>query len=113
MTKQTSTRKSLLVSVIALMCCFAMLLGTTYAWFTDSVSSAGNTIQSGTLKVDLFHGDVSIKENPTHEIFDYKHWEPGFTAVETLKVVNLGTLAQQYKLSLSIAPGSEKPGPNG
>ncbi len=117
MTKHTSTRRSLLVSVIALVCCFAMLLGTTFAWFTDSVSSEGNTIQSGTLKVDLLHKDddqwISLKNQPTHKIFDYAHWEPGYTRVETLKVENLGTLALQYKLALSIAPGSEKTGPNG
>ena len=82
MTKHTSTRRSLLVSVIALVCCFAMLLGTTFAWFTDSVSSEGNTIQSGTLKVDLLHKDddqwISLKNQPTHKIFDYAHWVPYF-----------------------------------
>ena len=116
MTKHTSTRRSLLVSVVALVCCFAMLLGTTFAWFTDSVSSEGNTIQSGTLKVDLLHKDddqwISLKNQPTHKIFDYAHWEPGYTRVEALKVENLGTLALQYKLSLSVSSGAVL-GPNG
>ena len=118
MKKQNSTRKSLMLSAVALLCCFVMLLGTTYAWFTDTVTSAGNTIQSGSLKIDLLHktGEdkwTSVKETPDHKVFDYDKWEPGFTAVEMLKVVNLGTLALQYKLALSIAPGSEKTGPNG
>ena len=117
MTKQTSTRKSLFVSVIALVCCFAMLLGTTYAWFTDSVTSEGNTIQSGTLKIDLLHrvGEdewVSLKEATDHKIFDYDKWEPGFTAVETLKVQNQGKLALQYKLSFGTTE-TEVVGENG
>ena len=113
-----NTKVSLISSVMALLLCFAMLLGTTYAWFTDQVTSAGNTIESGSLKIDLLHktGDnewTSVKEKPGHKIFEYKHWEPGFTAVETLKVVNLGTLALRYQLSLVVQINSAELGENG
>ena len=37
MTKTRSTKSALISSVIALLLCFTMLLGTTFAWFTDSV----------------------------------------------------------------------------
>ena len=47
------TKRSLLASSIALLLCFAMLLGSTFAWFTDVVTSSGNKIQSGSLKLDL------------------------------------------------------------
>ena len=118
MKKQNSTRKSLMLSAVALLCCFVMLLGTTYAWFTDTVTSAGNTIQSGSLKIDLLHktGEdkwTSVKETPDHKVFDYDKWEPGFTAVEMLKVVNLGTLALRYQLSLVVQINSAELGPNG
>ena len=53
MTKTKSTKRALLMSALALLMCVSMLIGSTFAWFTDSVTSAGNTIQSGTLKVDL------------------------------------------------------------
>ncbi|MBQ7378954.1 MAG: leucine-rich repeat protein [Clostridia bacterium] len=117
MTKQKNTRRSLFVSVIALVCCFAMLLGTTFAWFTDSVSSEGNTIQSGTLKIDLSHktGEdawTSLKKEPGHKVFNYEHWEPGYTRVEALKVENLGSLALKYQLSLEVAVGSADIGEN-
>ena len=46
-------KRSLFSSILSLFLCVAMLLGTTYAWFTDSVTSAGNKIVSGSLKVDL------------------------------------------------------------
>lgn len=53
MTKTKTTKRALFGSVIALALCFTMLLGTTYAWFTDSAASSGNIIQSGTLNIDL------------------------------------------------------------
>ncbi len=109
--------RSVFTSVIALVCCFAMLLGSTFAWFTDTVFSTGNVIQSGSLKVDMSHkvGNswISIKANPTHKVFNYKKWEPGYTRVENFKVENLGTLALQYKLSIAVDNGTEVLGENG
>lgn len=101
MTKIGSTKRSLMMSVMALFLCFTMLLGTTYAWFTDSVTSAGNKIMSGTLKVDLELLDEegnwnSIKEDKD-PIFNYDKWEPGYTDVKILKVENEGTLALKWK----------------
>ena len=49
------TRHALVLSCISLMTCFAMLLGTTFAWFTDSVTSGVNRIVSGNLDVELYH----------------------------------------------------------
>ena len=44
---------------------------------------ATTKLSPGTLKVDLIHVDdgkeVSIKDNPSHKIFDYDKWEPGYT----------------------------------
>ena len=117
MKQKNSTRKSLVLSVLSLLCCFAMLLGTTYAWFTDTVTSAGNTIQAGNLKIDLLHKVdnqwISLKETTDHKVFDYDRWEPGYTRVELLDIQNLGTLALQYKLSLGIESGTEDVGKNG
>ena len=78
-----------------------MLIGTTFAWFTDSVTSTGNKIQSGTLSLDLLVYDktagdyVSIK-NTEDAIFNYEKWEPGYTEVKLLQVKNLGTLALKW-----------------
>ena len=48
-----STRSAFLTSLTSLVLCFAMLLGTTFAWFTDTASTAVNKIQAGTLDVQL------------------------------------------------------------
>ena len=95
------TKRSLFMSVMSLLLCCSMLLGTTWAWFTDDVTSSKNKIQSGSLKVDLELRDPvsgewnSVKEN--HDpLFDYSYWEPGYTDVKILKITNKGTLALKW-----------------
>ncbi len=100
MTKIKSTKRALLFSAVSLLMCVSMLIGSTFAWFTDSVTSAGNKIQSGTLKLDLElldkeDGWASIKESKA-PIFDYDLWEPGYTDVKVLKVENEGSLALKW-----------------
>ena len=91
---------SLMMSTIAIIVLVAMLIGSTFAWFTDSATSSGNKIKAGTLKVDLEildeNGWSSLKENKD-PIFNYEYWEPGYTDVKILKVENEGTLALQWK----------------
>ena len=100
MTKTKSTKRALLGSALALLVCVSMLVGSTFAWFTDSVTSAGNKIVAGTLQVDLelLEEDgswTSIKESGK-AIFDYENWEPGYTDVKILRVSNKGTLALKW-----------------
>ncbi|MBR7164744.1 MAG: SipW-dependent-type signal peptide-containing protein [Clostridia bacterium] len=101
MTNKKTTRKALLLSALSLLLCFSMLIGTTYAWFTDSVTSANNKIVAGNLKIDLelLEADdttwTSVKESKK-AIFNYDKWEPGFTDVKILRVSNKGTLALKW-----------------
>ena len=97
----TKTKKSLLMSALSLLLCISMLIGSTFAWFTDSVTSAVNKIQSGTLKVDLELLDKetgkwnSLKESQA-PIFNYDKWEPGYIDTKVLKVENEGNLALKW-----------------
>ena len=99
---------ALATNVIAIAILCAILIGSTFAWFTDSARSSGNKIQSGTLKVDLqmLEGDTwhSLK-NENKPIFDYANWEPGYTDVKVLKVVNEGSLALKWKAKI-VANGT-------
>ncbi len=100
MTKQKSTKRALLLSALSLLMCVSMLVGSTFAWFTDSVTSTGNKIQAGTLNIDLElldkeTGWASVKESRA-PIFDYALWEPGYTDVKILKVENEGSLALKW-----------------
>ncbi len=89
--------------------------GGTIAWFTDSVESKGNVIEAGTLKIDLLlkegNGWVSLKENTDKAVLSYDKWEPGYTAVKSLKIANKGTLALEYVLN--VIPNNEVKGENG
>ena len=50
---QKATKRALLTSVMALVMCVVMLVGTTFAWFTDTASTAVNKIVAGNLDVDI------------------------------------------------------------
>ena len=107
MTKSKSTKKALLLSVAALFVCFAMLLGTTYAWFTDSVTSSGNIIKTGTLEVEMQWAkgtedpaNANWIDASTGAIFNHNNWEPGYVEVRHIKISNEGTLALQYQVNV-------------
>ena len=108
MTKR-NTKNALISSVLALVLCFTMLLGTTYAWFTDSVTSATNIIAAGNLDIELYHtNDKDARENvtATTTLFDDvtpSFWEPGAMAYEQFEVANEGTLALKYQFALNVA----------
>ena len=100
-------RRTLLMSVLALILCVSMLISTTFAWFTDSVTSAKNTIVAGNLDIELYYqaeGQTSwTKVTADTSIFmENALWEPGHTEVVKLKVVNEGTLALKYSLGVNI-----------
>ena len=104
MSKNT-TKRSLLASVFALVLCVAMLVGSTFAWFTDTASTGVNKIQSGNLDVKLMYSTdmVEWKEATDQtKLFDDKAlWEPGYTQVVYLKIVNAGKLALKYEAGFS------------
>lgn len=108
MTNMKTTKRALVVSIVSLFICFTMLIGTTYAWFTDSVTSGNNIIQAGSLDVALEYktnwSDEWAPVDESTKIFkDGALYEPGYTEVVYLRVSNAGTLALKYLLSLNIA----------
>ena len=103
MANKKVSRRALFTSVISLILCCAMLMGTTFAWFTDSVASTNNRIQSGTLDIalEVLQNDEWVDASSTDvKIFDYDKWEPGYTQVVQLRVANRGTLALKWQASL-------------
>ena len=104
MTTKYSTKKALVSSIIALVMCFSMLLGTTFAWFTDSVTSANNVIQSGNLDIELeyWNGTEWVDVAGKSDILTNTLWEPGVAEVAYLRVANAGSLALKYQLGINI-----------
>ena len=112
MTKQKSTKRALLLSALSLLMCVSMLIGSTFAWFTDSVTSGNNKIAAGNLDIELeyYNGTEWNTVNGATNLFDETLWEPGHTDVVYLRLKNIGSLALKYELAINIV--SETPGIN-
>ena len=119
MNESTKTKKALRGSLFALFLCIVLLIGTTFAWFTDTASTGVNKIQSGRLDVDLQikEGDkwVSAEGRTLDFVKAAGHeneailWEPGCTyELPELRVVNKGNLALKYKIQITGIQGDEE-----
>lgn len=105
MTKANSTKKALLSSAFAILICVAMLIGTTFAWFTDTASTGVNKIQAGNLDIEVKYtldGDNWNDLDGATDIFQKGLWEPGHTEVVALKFKNNGNLALKYSINMNI-----------
>ena len=109
MTSSKSTKRALISSALAILACVAMLIGTTFAWFTDTASTGVNKIQAGNLDIELSYknnstgGEFKKADKNTSVFNDEALWEPGYVEYVVLKIRNAGSLALKYKLGINIA----------
>ena len=131
MNEKKQTKKALLMSVTSMVLCVAMLVGMTFAWFTDTASTAVNKIQAGNLKLkveyatawdengdpttwaDLKEFDGSLgfiqKTTESYAVNADMKWEPGATYnLQQLRITNDGNLALKYKVEIAGIDGSAK-----
>ena len=102
MSTKKATKRALLTSILAICLCLVMLVGSTFAWFTDTASTGVNKIVSGKLDVELeYSTDYENWQTATSatKLFDDKAlWEPGYTQIVYLRVKNAGNLALKYTM---------------
>lgn len=118
MTKSKTTKRSLIVSALSLIICVAMLVGTTYAWFTDSVTSGNNIIKAGNLDIVMEYWDGTQwadAEGKTLQFLKANNdgsevlWEPGCTyELPKIRIRNEGNLAAKVIIKLNGVVGDEK-----
>ena len=116
MNNTKTTKRALLSSVMAMLICVAMLIGTTFAWFTDKASTAVNKIQAGTLKVQLLdaadndlNGTTLTWQKAAGHESEAVLWEPGCTYdLKSFKIKNNGNLALKYKIIISGIVGDNE-----
>ena len=117
MSTKKATKRALLTSVLAIVLCLVMLIGSTFAWFTDTASTGVNKIQAGNLDVQLLMRGEKGYENigdSKQAIFGNENslvaqndnqntlWEPGKTQVAYLAIKNNGNLDLKYQVQLKV-----------
>ena len=119
MNNKRATKRALLTSVMALVMCVVMLVGTTFAWFTDTASTGVNKIQAGNLNIELQMKEgnnwvsaegktLQFKKAAGHEGEEVL-WEPGCRyELPELRIVNKGNLALKYKVTVNGVTGDAK-----
>ena len=123
MNNKRATKRALLTSVMALVMCVVMLVGTTFAWFTDTASTGVNKIQAGNLDIELemknASGGWDKAEGKTLYFLQKQEgqqvqsadilWEPGCRyELPELRIVNKGNLALKYKVIINGIKGDAK-----
>ena len=109
MSNKKATKRALLTSITALAMCVVMLVGTTFAWFTDTAKTSVNKIQAGNLKMEVTYKNstTAAEFKPVNEeakvFMENALWEPGHVEYVVLNVKNVGNLALKYKLGINIA----------
>ena len=114
--KLKSKKSALLMSFTSLLICFAMLAGSTFAWFTDTATTGVNKIQAGNLKVDIQNeAGASLRGKTLRWVVNGRIsennvlWEPNCTyELESFKIVNQGNLALKYKVEITGIRGDAK-----
>ncbi len=109
------TKRALCMSFVSLLLCCSMLVGSTFAWFTDTATTAVNKIESGKLDVDLEaatewdnEGKPTAWESADKKTLDFvyagenKLWEPGCTyKLPEIRVINNGNLYLKYQIAIT------------
>ena len=123
--KLKSKKSALLLSFTSLLLCFAMLAGSTFAWFTDTATTGVNKIVAGNLDITVEYAKEKMNadgtlageltdwapiDNATNVFDPNALWEPGRTEYVVFRITNNGNLALKYKLSLETL--AQKPGTN-
>ena len=102
MSTKKATKRALLTSILAICLCLVMLIGSTFAWFTDTASTGVNKIVSGKLDVELEYStdcaEWKTADTSTKLFDDNALWEPGHTQIVYLRVKNAGNLALKYTI---------------
>ena len=122
----SKTKKSLLLSCLSMLLCATMLIGSTFAWFTDNASTGVNTIQAGTLDIGLYEmpksGAFNYAELDSYTNLEQKQltfrdkngnenilWEPGATFMtQEFIIVNKGNLAAKMKININGMDATNK-----
>lgn len=105
--RAAALRQALMLSISSMLICTMMLVGMTYAWFTDSAVTAVNAIHTGTVNADLMYKTSDgtyrrlAQNTPLFADTANTPWVPGHVEIKYLKIENNGTLPIRYSLGVN------------
>ncbi len=113
-----NTKNALILSIALVIVSVVLLIGSTFAWFTDSATSGKNKIVAGNLDVDIEYATLDAARDSEGNILESEWkkvdkdasifksaddtlWEPGHTEIAYLRIKNTGNLALKYDFSIN------------
>jgi spore coat-associated protein N len=97
--------KKIVGLILALVLIIGLVGVGTYAYFSDTESSTGNTLTAGTLDLNIEGGDIAVTT------FDVSDVAPGDNSTASSTLANVGSLAGELDIATSVVTNT--PGAGG
>lgn len=105
-----AVKRSIILCALSLALCVALLVGSTFAWFSDSITNSGNTITAGNLTAQwsyrTLNDDTAAYEPVSEELALFSSdtvWQPGEPHGYDFKVENTGSVDFEWELTIDLA----------
>lgn len=105
-----AVKRSIILCALSLALCVALLVGSTFAWFSDSITNSGNTITAGNLTAQwsyrTLNDDTAAYEPVSEELALFSAdtvWQPGEPHGYDFKVENVGSVDFEWELTIDLA----------
>ena len=105
-----AVKRSIILCALSLALCVALLVGSTFAWFSDSITNSGNTISAGNLTAQwsyrTLNDDTAAYEPVSEELALFSAdtvWQPGEPHGYDFKVENTGSVDFEWELTIDLA----------
>lgn len=105
-----AVKRSIILCALSLALCVALLVGSTFAWFSDSITNSGNTITAGNLTAKwsyrTLNDDTAAYEPVSEELALFSSdtvWQPGGSHGYDFKVENVGSVDFEWGLTIDLA----------
>ena len=105
-----AVKRSIILCALSLVLFVALLVGSTFAWFSDSITNSGNTITAGNLTAQwsyrTLNDDTAAYEPVSEELALFSSdtvWQPGEPHGYDFKVENVGSVDFEWELTIDLA----------
>lgn len=105
-----AVKRSIILCALSLVLFVALLVGSTFAWFSDSITNSGNTITAGNLTAQwsyrTLNDDTAAYEPVSEELALFPAdtvWQPGEPHGYDFKVENTGSVDFEWELTIDLA----------